>query len=216
VVEAVTAYALHLARDKAVLASDTCAYVPSGQVMGSLSKVFPQAHLGGVLFGRGTVQILAETACIVGQMPQLDSIEAAAEALPGVLRAVARRYQRNTATVEGVTLAEVLLLGWSECDKRMKLHYWTDTDDWQPCVVDGGAPRLLALPQLPADLMPARKGSLDRQLVEVMQAHRRHFGPETGVIVGGEVQRWTIDRTGISVRTIHRLADQPPVTAAAA
>jgi hypothetical protein len=211
----VTGYAISFGRERVVIAADTAIYLPARppapqQVVGYTSKVYPLAHLRAAIFGRGVAQIIAETAMLVGLAPPLGTIEAVAEAMPSLLRATTERY----CSLAGIDdpakylLGEVYLAGWSEAESRMRAYLWQNWDDWQQPRAPGdyGA---FALPPLPDEEMPARRGSLDAHLVAVMRAQRRFFEahPEHGVVVGGEVQRWEITRMGISQRVIHRFPD---------
>jgi hypothetical protein len=214
----VTAYAISFARERVVIAADTVFYLPDRQaapprILGYGTKVHPLAHLRAAIFGRGIGKLITETAGLVLMAPHLDSIERVAGTMPQMLRAVTGRYCRSAGIDDpsAYGMAEVYLVGWSEADRRMRFWVWGNIDDWHGFADDGSGTlyRMLAMPPLPDDEMPARRGSLDAHLVAVMAAERRFFEarPECGVMVGGEVQAWQITRNGISQRVIHRFPD---------
>lgn len=209
-----TAYALFFKPARLIVASDTLGYIPSRtevRPLGFLSKVFPLAHLKAVIFSRGQMQIPAHAAMCLGLDPAVHTIEAAAEALPEILTKVTEQYcaEQDIDDPDSLAIAEVVLAGWSEAERRCRVWYFFNGTGYEPQDDGGENYGLLALPGLPE--MPQATGSLDKQLIAIMHAEQRYFddNPDLmhGMRLGGEIQSWTIDREGISQRVIYRYPD---------
>jgi hypothetical protein len=73
----VTAYALHLARDRVVIACDSAVYVPGQppRLIGYDMKVRPLAHLRAAAFGFGSAGIIGDAIATISLAPQLDTAE---------------------------------------------------------------------------------------------------------------------------------------------
>jgi hypothetical protein len=210
-----TAYAVYLARERVVVASDTAAFLPdrrAPRLLGHITKVLPLAHLRAAIFGRGMQMIITGAAGLVALSPNLDTIEKVAGAMPEALERATARYCLDAGIENHAAygLVEACLAGWSETERRMRMWCWCNTEGWQPRDDDNGAQYgLVAMPRLPDTEMPPRRGSLDAQLVAVMKAERQFFeaNADWGVMVGGEVQAWDITRDGLRQRVIHRFPD---------
>src|SRR3979409_94986 len=123
-----TGYAIHLGRERAVIACDTAVFVPDRppRLVGFDTKLHPLAHLRAAIFGRGMSGIFTDVTGQLSMAPQLDTIERVAEALPDFLRAATLRYCRATGIGDpaGYGLVELFLVGWSEVERRMLAWFW--------------------------------------------------------------------------------------------
>lgn len=211
-----TAYAISFEKTQATIASDTLCYVPNRQEarpLGFMSKVFVVPHLKCAILTRGIMQISAVAATRLNLSPQVRTIEDAAAVLPEMLMAETQRWadEQEIADPASLAIAEVALLGWSEAERRMVMYYGLNRDDYALQSDNGEHYGLLSFPRLPEHDMPKPAGNVDKQLVDIMLAEKKFFAahPELmgGMILGGEVQAWTIEPAGISQRIIHKFED---------
>jgi hypothetical protein len=211
----VTGYAINLTPRRVVIASDTAVFLPDRppRLIGFTSKVRPLAHLRAAIFARGMLKIARLAISMLELMPELATIEGVAEAMQRTLQIATERYCIDYGIDDPAEylLAEVYLVGWSESARRMRLWYWANTDGYEPRHDGGTLYRTISIPQLPDAEMPARRGTLEAQLVSVMKAVRRFYEahPALGMI-GGEVELWSISRAWISMRSAHRFPDALP------
>lgn len=211
-----TAYAVDFRPDWVTIAADTLMLVPDRhrvRPLGHLSKVLPLAHLRAALLGRGMHQIPAGAHAVLGQNTALHSVEDAAAALPEVLRVVTEAYcsQVGIPDASAYGLAEVMLVGWSEAERRMRMWHCVNVDNYTTRDDQGRQYGLLPVPILPDAALPTLEGTLDAQLVAMLLAEDRWFRDNPQIMgaarLGGEVQCWTIDRAGLSMRVIYRWPD---------
>ncbi len=210
-----TAFVIDIRRDKLSVAADTCGYLV-GEVIkpvGFVSKVLAIPHLRAVLFGRGITAIGYRVGFDLMVSPQLQTIEAAAEALPGMLRRITEQYadEQGIEDHREIQIFEAAFGGYSERDKRAKL--WTMYNyngEYQPEEFPEGAYGTVVMPVLPAEfaLPPAAAAlPLDKRMVAGMQAAKRYFEANGAAIVGGEVQITEATAAGVACRTVARFPD---------
>jgi hypothetical protein len=212
----VTAFVLDFQRQRLAVACDTLAYLPSRddvKPLGYVTKVNQLPHLRAVLFCRGQLQIAAWAALWIGLDPGIQTLEQAAEALPDVLADCTLKYsdEQRIDNPDDLGLCEAVLAGWSEAEQRCRLWYFLNTDRYVAQEDGGHHYGLLTMPRLGERDMPAGGRTGDKMLIACMHAEQMVFAREReamgGVRLGGEVQKWTISRDGISQTVIHRFAD---------
>jgi hypothetical protein len=211
----VTGYAISFGRERVVIAADTAVFIPDRppRLIGFTSKVHPLAHLRAAILSRGMMKITRLAISMIALMPELDTIERVAEAMQRTLQIATERYCSDYGIDDpaGYGMAELFLVGWSEVGQRMRLWYWSNIDGYQPRNDGGALYRTISIPQLPADEMPAKRGTLAAHLVSVMKAVRRFYEAHPGLgMIGGEVEVWSISRAGLSMRSAYRFPDDLP------
>jgi hypothetical protein len=212
-----TAFAIDFRKTRATVAADTLGYIPDlheVRPIGFINKILPLPHLKAVLVARGQQQILVQAWAGLYLVPQMLDVEDAAGALPAMLQFSTQTYCVEQGIQEdptGFGLLEVVLLGWSEREKRMRLWQFQNMQDYQPHDA-GEYYGLHILPTLPANYVPrVHNPATDRDLVRAVEAAGRYFvdHPELccGARVGGEVVCTDLTPRGLTHRTLHRFAD---------
>ena len=218
-----TAFAINLQRNSAIVASDSLAYIPDRKQvvpLGFITKTIPLPQHRAVLLSRGQQDITVRATMMVQMRPELWSIEDLARALPPVLQDVTADYcyEHDIDDPLGVGLLEAVLLGWSAEKRRMRLWQFLNYRDY--VAEDAGEMYgVHAFPRLPPRYMPRVTGAAtDKTLVEIIQAAGRYFedDPVTncGMRVGGEVVSTEISEHGMTHRVLHRFADYDRVRTA--
>lgn len=225
-----TAFMVDIRQDRLTIASDTCGYIVGAQVkpVGFASKVIAIPHLRAVLFGRGITWIGYRAAVDLMVSPQHQTIEAAAAALPAMLREITERYAAESGIEDHreLQIFEALFGGYSLRDRRAKLWgFYNYRDDYAPEEVPAGLHGTLALPPLPPEFKPPEldKLPLERRLIAGMQAQKRFAAalvtrplrdgstnPAAGCgksIIGGEIIVTEATAAGVTSRSVARFAD---------
>jgi hypothetical protein len=120
--------------------------------------------------------------------------------------------EHDIADPQDYALAEVAFCGYSEAERRMRLFYFNNSDNYES-QDDGGQYYGAVLPMsiLPEDVMPKLAGPVDAQLKAVMLAAQKFFvdRPDLmgGARMGGHVMVTAVTPLGISSRVIHEFAD---------
>ncbi len=220
-----TAFAIDLRRDRLTIASDTLAYTldpDQARPVGFIRKVYPLHRLKAVVFGRGSLALtVAAWTRLLTEAHA--TIEAAAEALPGILDQLSREFaaQHRLGDYRDRMLLAFVLGGWSDQAGRIRAWYYYSHQAYRP-FEDGGNTGFYPVPDLPAERTPDTRGmSEDERLVATIQAigGAMQDNPETmaAAVVGGEVVAITVTRDGLSERMLYRFPtyDQHAVASAA-
>jgi hypothetical protein len=221
-----TAFSIDLQPRRLTVASDTLAYLVGpheAKPLGTLAKVIPLPHIRAVVFARGMWQLQVGAAMALYASPQLQTIELAAEALPGILDGLSVAYaeQNDLGDYTQVAMLEFVLAGWSEAEQRMRVFTFNNYQGYAPQHDEGRLQGLLPFPSLPPERFPATSELTPEEThVAIIQAIGRLFADYPsemgGARVGGEVVSWTITPEGMEQRTLHRFADYDETQAAGA
>lgn len=207
-------FAIDIHSDKITVAGDTLAYVVDRRTpapLGFVHKVFPLPRQRAVLFFRGMHDIAVRTACAFAVHPFLQTVEDVAEALPDTLRTLTTWYADQTGIPDwrAVGMMEAYLVGWSDAKGGFVLAQCFSQTDFKMEMVEVQPGRqFLTVPALPADYMPAPRGT--KRVVGAFYGFRRWFSdhPELSMPpCGGEIIATTITREGLTTRVLHRFAD---------
>lgn len=211
-----TAFALHFQRDRLTIACDTLAYLPDqreARPLGYINKVLPLPHLKAVIFARGMWDLTCEAQLALLMNPTLRTIEDAAEALPKSLRYISEQFadRNDIDDYRTVAMLELVLAGWSESERRMKIYEFTNYTDYEPAADNGKFYGTLGFPNLPAEYIPPASGSVDRDLVNIILAAGRLFADHPvemgGARVGGEILAYDVTPTQTTARHLYTFPD---------
>jgi hypothetical protein len=219
-----TAFVIDIRRDRLSVGSDTCGYLVGEQIkpVGFVSKVAAIPHLRAVLFGRGITAIGYRAAFDVMVSPQHQTLEAAAAALPGILRQITETYadEQGIDDHRELQVFEAVFGGYSLRDKRAKLWtYYNYRDNYEVEEFPEGAVGTVIMPVLPPEfaLPPeAARLPLDKRMIAGMHAAKRYFDSNGAAIVGGEINVTEATAAGVACRTIGRFADYAQTATASA
>lgn len=217
-----TAFVVSFGAKTATVGADTLAYLPNGDPVGFVSKVLALPHIRSVLFSRGQFEITAAAWGQLHALPDLTSVEQAAELLPQLLRDEAERFCQchRLGDHKQRVLIEVVLIGWSAKKKRMALWQFLNTADFVPQqATDAATGNVFTWPTVPERYAPKQAAgrSLDAVMVEGMMSARRYFAESAAMRhakVGGEVVAYDISAKGIGTRILHRFDDYDEVRVA--
>jgi hypothetical protein len=214
-----TAFCIDIRRDRLAVAGDTMGYLVAEELkpLGFMSKVLAIPHLRAVLFGRGITAIGYRVGFDLMVSPQYQTLEAAADALPAMLRGVTEAYadENGIDDYRDHQIFEAVFAGYSLRDKRTKLwamhNYNTEYEHAE--VLPEGVYGTTIMPVLPPEfaLSPdAARLPLEKRLIAGMQAARRYC--QSGrtpqkAIIGGEIQITEVTADGVGCRTVARFPD---------
>ena len=219
----VSIYAIDFRPDRVTVAGDTVAYTADRtemKPMGFVSKIIPIPTLKAAIFSRGVYGIVVMAAARLLHAPLLTDVDSTAEALPGILAECSDTFAAAAGIADwrSVALLEAVLIGWSEQENRPRIAAFSSAEGYkiQRPVANFG---VYPFPPFPPQYAPKiADAPTDADLVATVEAGGRAFVDNAAVKapIGGEVIAVSIDRAGISTRTLKRYADYDRLRTAAA
>lgn len=201
-----TAFALDFRRDRIRIACDTAIYIPGAEsavAVGFTDKMIPITRLNAVVFARGQLLLCVQAAAQLMLAIELKTLEAAAAALPALLRGLAAQYgkDQNIDDIESRNVLEFTLAGWSESEQQMKLWQFMSVRGFAPYENQESDYGFLTVPFLPREYTPDGADiTIEQRLVLAMMGERDFFARNAhlvgGAMIGGEVRLFDIQRGG--------------------